>query len=502
MKKHYSKIAALAVSMMMATGAMAQDANTYYTGALYVDYGTEAATATMGNILCSYGKGNMNDTDPSSDQTDLAIENTKDSTSYTLVLDVGKTATYTITVNGAVKSGKATANLNLYQSVGEYEEPEAGDVDTLVSYSLVGTKAMPENSAWTTYSPITYTATLEAGINMVKIEFLILSGSYGGNVGSITIEPYIESDVPELTGVQIGTAEILSSFVEEAEGVYTCDYELGAGEVDYPEVTVTANSLGSYTIAYSDEYLETNSQAVITLSNASTGETVSTYTITFRAFGFSPFYEEPCQVSGSAEVYVQVKNILCWYEQREFPNKLSTEEVNDSVKADTNLAIGGTREGDYYTLILEVAEEMDYDICFKACVKTDQSYLTLYQTAYDISDYPVMGQNDENEAFEQLDKLAMPLSEDSWRDYQSLVFTTYLLEGINYVRFAFEDVSGSYGGNIGSISVYPSGMISGINNLSSNQEEGAEIIYNLQGVRVSNPSKGLYIQNGKKVIIK
>ena len=28
------------------------------------------------------------------------------------------------------------------------------------------------------------------------------------------------------------------------------------------------------------------------------------------------------------------------------------------------------------------------------------------------------------------------------------------------------------------------------------------ITYNLQGVRVNNPTKGIYIQNGKKVVIK
>lgn len=46
-----------------------------------------------------------------------------------------------------------------------------------------------------------------------------------------------------------------------------------------------------------------------------------------------------------------------------------------------------------------------------------------------------------------------------------------------------------------------SGSTTGISNVKANSlQDGA--IYNLQGVRVSNPQKGIYIQNGKKVVIK
>ena len=46
-----------------------------------------------------------------------------------------------------------------------------------------------------------------------------------------------------------------------------------------------------------------------------------------------------------------------------------------------------------------------------------------------------------------------------------------------------------------------SGSTTGISNVKANSlQDGAT--YNLQGVRVSNPQKGIYIQNGKKVVIK
>jgi len=48
---------------------------------------------------------------------------------------------------------------------------------------------------------------------------------------------------------------------------------------------------------------------------------------------------------------------------------------------------------------------------------------------------------------------------------------------------------------------FSEGIVTGINNVSATPKANG-IFYTLSGVRVSNPQKGLYIQNGKKVIIK
>ena len=42
----------------------------------------------------------------------------------------------------------------------------------------------------------------------------------------------------------------------------------------------------------------------------------------------------------------------------------------------------------------------------------------------------------------------------------------------------------------------------GIQNLTPALSEGEGVVYNLRGQRVAQPTKGLYIVNGKKVIIK
>jgi len=48
---------------------------------------------------------------------------------------------------------------------------------------------------------------------------------------------------------------------------------------------------------------------------------------------------------------------------------------------------------------------------------------------------------------------------------------------------------------------FSEGIVTGINNVSATPKANG-IFYTLSGVRMSNPQKGLYIQNGKKVIIK
>ena len=45
-------------------------------------------------------------------------------------------------------------------------------------------------------------------------------------------------------------------------------------------------------------------------------------------------------------------------------------------------------------------------------------------------------------------------------------------------------------------------IATGIQNVLVNSRNGSADIFNLQGVRISQPTKGLYIQNGKKYVVK
>ena len=66
--------------------------------------------------------------------------------------------------------------------------------------------------------------------------------------------------------------------------------------------------------------------------------------------------------------------------------------------------------------------------------------------------------------------------------------------------FEFADVLASVEGSSAPVFISFDGGTTGINNVK--QTVGDNKYYNLSGQQVENPGKGLYIQNGKKVIIK
>ena len=65
---------------------------------------------------------------------------------------------------------------------------------------------------------------------------------------------------------------------------------------------------------------------------------------------------------------------------------------------------------------------------------------------------------------------------------------------------AYLDASGA-GARALSI-VFGEDEATGIENLTPTLSEGEGVVYNLRGQRVNAPTKGLYIVNGKKVVIK
>jgi len=50
--------------------------------------------------------------------------------------------------------------------------------------------------------------------------------------------------------------------------------------------------------------------------------------------------------------------------------------------------------------------------------------------------------------------------------------------------------------------VFEDGQTTGIESLNPALSKGADTIYDLQGRKVAQPTKGLYIKNGKKVVMK
>lgn len=87
----------------------------------------------------------------------------------------------------------------------------------------------------------------------------------------------------------------------------------------------------------------------------------------------------------------------------------------------------------------------------------------------------------------------------SWNDHQNVVFNMTLPKAKVRLLIYGETAAGNWVGNIYSIN-FQKADASGINEITA--EKVQDGVYTLQGVRVNAPTKGLYIVNGKKVLVK
>ena len=78
-----------------------------------------------------------------------------------------------------------------------------------------------------------------------------------------------------------------------------------------------------------------------------------------------------------------------------------------------------------------------------------------------------------------------------------------ITETANYTVYFRPNADGNADWFYNVIYVVKNGPATGINNIDNDAVAGEkDVYYNLQGVRVSNPGKGVYIKNGKKVLVK
>ena len=97
------------------------------------------------------------------------------------------------------------------------------------------------------------------------------------------------------------------------------------------------------------------------------------------------------------------------------------------------------------------------------------------------------------------------VGEETVWEYASYAGTSYsdtfTVESEDVLSVEMDTIDGTVG--IDFLYIYGTGDITtGISKAATSVQEGDGTYYNLQGMRVANPSKGLYILNGKKVIVK
>lgn len=158
----------------------------------------------------------------------------------------------------------------------------------------------------------------------------------------------------------------------------------------------------------------------------------------------SPYYSSPLQLTTDKDgATATVGNVLCYNNRREFPAK-TEPDVTDEVKQSTNLNIGGTYAGDYYTFAVNAPEAGQYTFTFQAAHKSDARSLWIHQASVD--EVPA---TDADVTYTQVGVDQMPIT-GNWTKYQSLPFTFSLTQGYNLVKIVFDQ---KYGGNVGSLCV-------------------------------------------------
>ena len=158
----------------------------------------------------------------------------------------------------------------------------------------------------------------------------------------------------------------------------------------------------------------------------------------------SPFYLHPCEVDPSRSTTICIGNILCFNNKREFPNKKSS--LTDEEKQSTDLGIGGTYAGDYYTMALHVPETGAYKLEVDACHKQDERSLWVYRSANPLG---TLGQTDADVEYALMGEQKMPIT-GGWNKYQKLTYKLTLEAGYNLVKIVFDK---KYGGNVGGIRI-------------------------------------------------
>ena len=165
-------------------------------------------------------------------------------------------------------------------------------------------------------------------------------------------------------------------------------------------------------------------------------------------------------------------------------NQCISKQV-DIVPSMTGLYIGGT-PGKYFVKILNGSVEPIEDNNLLIGTGTEKSE---YLTSNDNITYYLFGKQNEKESF-------FKVSEDPDKHVQASAHKAYLAiptgatnaKALVIVRPNDDMVSED------------GGFVDGINNIEQNGNNA--MIYNLNGQRVNNAQKGIYIKNGKKVIIK
>ena len=142
-------------------------------------------------------------------------------------------------------------------------------------------------------------------------------------------------------------------------------------------------------------------------------------------------------------------------------------------------------------------------LSFNLNCTTAGTYTISFDAATTRSDFKLnfnMTDNGSNKT--EIDQTVDIANTGAWQTYKSYSFDTgQIATGPKKLVMTWLSSKGQYTGNVYNVSIKLKDA-SGINEITNSNAIHDGAIYNLYGVRMTNPTKGIYIQNGKKIIIK
>ena len=166
----------------------------------------------------------------------------------------------------------------------------------------------------------------------------------------------------------------------------------------------------------------------------------------------SPYYGAPLQLTvDQAGVEATVANVLCYSNRREFPNGNKNTEPDAATfdATTTDLKIGGSYNGDYWTFAVNAPETGLYQFEFAAAHAKDGSHtIAVAQSADELA---AVGETDADIAYTDVETLNIPNGSGNWHAKLPLDVTMTLKQGLNYVRITFG--GSSYCGNVDGLKV-------------------------------------------------
>lgn len=163
---------------------------------------------------------------------------------------------------------------------------------------------------------------------------------------------------------------------------------------------------------------------------------------------------------------------------------------NITVDDVTYATLDSFKDGKSASYDINVTEEGKYKITFVAACKQDDVRLGFTVTDKTTGDV-------------EADVEKSIINNGDWSDFSTeySVDVPALTKGEKSLKITFRSIEGKYTTNVATVEFVKDGGLSGISNVNVREADRDNSYYTLSGVRTAAPAKGIYIKNGKKIIV-